>query len=80
LGTSAVLLDGNLSVVLPRFSSVFLFSVFHRLFRYRGCSNWYKNTKNGNQHSPTSYLLDKTKLSKYMQPILKYSKNNMWFF
>ena len=22
----------------------------------------------------------KKKLSKYMQPILKYSKNNMWFF
>ena len=45
-------------LVLPWFGSVF-FSVFHRPFHCRECSNRYDNTINNGKHCPTSYLADK---------------------
>ena len=44
------------SVATVRFG---FFSVFHRLFRCRECSNRYDNINNDVKHCPTSYLLDK---------------------
>ena len=56
------------------------FSVFHRLFRCRECSNRYDNTNDDAKHCPTSYLSNKKDLFKSMQPISRYSKNNKQLF
>ena len=73
-------LESSVTLVLPRFSSVFFFWFFIGFFITENAVIDITIQEMVINIAPLHTFQIFKKLSKYMLPILKYSKNNMWFF